>query len=227
MNSPFPKQNRVILTASDVSSRYTRRNRHEFGKIADYIEAIAEGKQGNYMVFFPSYQYMENVEEVLRERGTDLELLVQTNHMTEADKEEFLGEFSRERERSLAALCVIGGIFSEGIDLTNDRLIGALIVGTGLPQVNVEQEILKQYFEEGDENGFDYAYRYPGMNKVLQAAGRVIRTMDDRGIIALLDDRFLEKDYQELFPREYFIVNRRNVRQAVEAFWRRQEEEAP
>ena len=230
VNSPFPKQNRVILTASDVSSRYTRRNRHEFGKIADYIEAIAEGKQGNYMVFFPSYQYMENVEEVLRERGTDLELLVQTNHMTEADKEEFLGEFSRERERSLAALCVIGGIFSEGIDLTNDRLIGALIVGTGLPQVNVEQEILKQYFEEGDENGFDYAYRYPGMNKVLQAAGRVIRTMDDRGIIALLDDRFLEKDYQELFPRErdeYFIVNRRNVRQAVEAFWRRQEEEAP
>ena len=142
--------------------------------------------------------------------------------MTEADREAFLAEFSVKREESLAALCVMGGIFSEGIDLTGDQLIGVLIIGTGLPQVNPEQEILKQYFAENGEDGFDYAYRYPGMNKVLQAAGRVIRTMEDRGIIALLDDRFLQPEYQALFPREwreYFIVTRQNVGQAVEAFW--------
>lgn len=222
VNSPFPKKNRAILIASDISSRYTRRNRREFEKAADYIEEIASAKVGNYMVFFPSYQYMEDVRGILQERGTGLSLLIQEKRMTEADRETFLAEFSFKRQESLAALCVMGGVFSEGIDLTGDRLIGVVIIGTGIPQVNPEQEILKQYFEENGENGFDYAYRYPGMNKVLQAAGRVIRTMEDRGIIALLDDRFLQTEYQELFPREwneYFIVTRQNVRQAARAFW--------
>jgi len=222
VNSPFPEKNRAILVSSDLSSRYTRRNRREFEKAADYIEEIASAKMGNYMVFFPSYQYMEAVREILQERNSELFLLVQESRMTEADREAFLAEFSVKREESLAALCVMGGIFSEGIDLTGDQLIGVLIIGTGLPQVNPEQEILKQYFAENGEDGFDYAYRYPGMNKVLQAAGRVIRTMEDRGIIALLDDRFLQPEYQALFPREwreYFIVTRQNVRQAVEAFW--------
>lgn len=224
VSSPFPEKNRSILISSDVSSRYTRRNRREYEKVADYIENIAAGKAGNYMVFFPSYQYMAEVEEVLRKRGTELELLVQKSHMSEADKEEFLSQFSNERKGSLAGLCVMGGIFSEGIDLTRDRLIGAIIVGTGLPQINAEQEILKEYFDKTEGNGFDYAYRYPGMNKVLQAAGRVIRTMEDRGIVVLLDERFLEADYQELFPREwsrYFIVTKHNVRSAVEEFWKK------
>ena len=222
VNSPFPEKNRAILVSSDLSSRYTRRNRREFEKAADYIEEIASAKMGNYMVFFPSYQYMEVVREILQERNSKLFLHVQESRMTEADREAFLAEFSVKREESLAALCVMGGIFSEGIDLIGDQLIGVLIIGTGLPQVNPEQEILKQYFAENGEDGFDYAYRYPGMNKVLQAAGRVIRTMEDRGIIALLDDRFLQPEYQALFPREwreYFIVTRQNVGQAVEAFW--------
>lgn len=222
VNSPFPEKNRAILVSSDISSRYTRRNRREFEKAADYIEEIASAKMGNYMVFFPSYQYMEAVREILLERNSELFLLVQKSRMTEADREAFLEEFSLKRQKSLAALCVMGGVFSEGIDLTGDKLIGVIIIGTGIPQVNPEQEILKQYFEENGGNGFDYAYRYPGMNKVLQAAGRVIRTMEDRGIIALLDDRFLQQEYQELFPREwreYFIVTRRSVRQAAQAFW--------
>lgn len=222
VNSPFPEKNRAILVSSDISSRYTRRNRREFEKAADYIEEIASAKMGNYMVFFPSYQYMEAVREILLERNSELFLLVQKSRMTEADREAFLEEFSLKRQKSLAALCVMGGVFSEGIDLTGDKLIGVIIIGTGIPQVNPEQEILKQYFEENGGNGFDYAYRYPGMNKVLQAAGRVIRTMEDRGIIALLDDRFLQQEYQELFPREwreYFIVTRRSVRQAARAFW--------
>ena len=130
--------------------------------------------------------------------------------------------FEEERDCSMAALCVMGGIFSEGIDLKEERLIGAVIIGTGLPQVNTEQEILKEYFDEHGEHGFDYAYQYPGMNKVMQAAGRVIRTIHDRGIIALLDDRFLRPEYVALFPREwgtYTVVNRYNVDQAVRAFW--------
>ena len=122
----------------------------------------------------------------------------------------------------MAAFCVMGGVFSEGIDLKEERLIGAVIVGTGLPMVCVEQEVLRGYFEEKEEAGFDFAYQYPGMNKVLQAAGRVIRTTEDEGIILLLDDRFLKREYLELFPREwehFQMVNRGNVGQCMEDFW--------
>ena len=125
-------------------------------------------------------------------------------------------------EKSLLGFCVMGGIFSEGIDLKNDSLIGVIIVGTGLPQVCYEREILKDYFDEQGEFGFDYAYRFPGMNKVLQAAGRVIRTSDDIGTITLLDERFLQPAYLKLFPREwenYRIVNRDNICRIVESFW--------
>ena len=124
----------------------------------------------------------------------------------------------------------MGGIFSEGIDLKEEQLIGAIVIGTGLPQVNVEQEILREYFDEHGGQGFSYAYQYPGMNKVMQAAGRVIRTATDQGVIALLDDRFLKSDYQALFPREwerYTVVNRRNVRRAVADFWEHLGNETP
>lgn len=147
--------------------------------------------------------------------------------MTEEEREEFLRSFEEERDLSMAALCVMGGIFSEGIDLKEERLIGAIIIGTGLPQVNTEQEILKEYFDERQGRGFDFAYQYPGMNKVMQAAGRVIRTAGDKGIIALLDERFLEEEAVALFPREwgtYTVVNRFNVEQAVREFWERQEQ---
>ena len=224
--SPFPQENRMVLAASDVSSRYSRRGPSEYEKIVDYICRVVEGKKGNYMVFCPSYQYLHAIEDILaaREASGALSFIwnAQTNHMTEEDREAFLQSFDEERDCSMAALCVMGGIFSEGIDLKEDRLIGAVIIGTGLPQVNTEQEILKEYFDEQGEHGFDYAYQYPGMNKVMQAAGRVIRTVHDRGIIALLDDRFLRPEYVALFPREwgtYTVVNRYNVDQAVRAFW--------
>ena len=224
--SPFPQENRMVLAASDVSSRYSRRGPSEYEKIVDYICRVVEGKKGNYMVFCPSYQYLHAIEDILaaREASGALSFIwnAQTNHMTEEDREAFLQSFDEERDCSMAALCVMGGIFSEGIDLKEDRLIGAVIIGTGLPQVNTEQEILKEYFDEQGEHGFDYAYQYPGMNKVMQAAGRVIRTIRDRGNIALLDDRFLRPEYVALFPREwgtYTVVNRYNVDQAVRAFW--------
>ena len=158
--------------------------------------------------------------------------------MTEEEREDFLGRFEgnrdcvledrirmeveEEEDRSLLGFCVMGGIFSEGIDLKNDSLIGAIIVGTGLPQVCTEREILRQYFDGLGKNGFDYAYRYPGMNKVLQAAGRVIRTAEDVGIVVLLDDRFLVSSYQHLFPREwteYEAVTADRIADRVERFW--------
>lgn len=230
-HSPFARENRLVLAAEDVSSRYSRRSRREYEKICDYIEALVKGKKGNYMVFCPSYQYLSQIEEVLLERekgeGISFTWFSQSSQMAEEEREEFLSRFDEVGERSMAALCVMGGIFSEGIDLREERLIGALIIGTGLPQVNVEQEILKEYFDEQGGCGFDYAYQYPGMNKVMQAAGRVIRTARDRGIIALLDERFLRPEYVALFPREwgsYTVVNRYNVSQAVEAFWKQFDE---
>ena len=222
VNSPFPEENRLLMVAEDVSSRYTRRSPSEYRKVADYIRIVTQSRPGNYMVFFPSYQYMGEIEEILEEEPLEADLLVQGQGMGEAEKTEFLEEFEKERSHSLAAFCVMGGVFSEGIDLKEERLIGVIVVGTGLPMVCVEQEVLKGYFDETEEKGFDFSYQYPGMNKVLQAAGRVIRTPGDGGVILLLDDRFLRRDHLELFPREwehFQVVNRGNAARCLEDFW--------
>lgn len=222
VNSPFPEENRLLMVAEDVSSRYTRRSPSEYRKVADYIRIVTQSRPGNYMVFFPSYQYMGEIEEILEEEPLKADLLVQGQGMGEAEKTEFLEEFEKERSHSLAAFCVMGGVFSEGIDLKEERLIGVIVVGTGLPMVCAEQEVLKGYFDETEEKGFDFSYQYPGMNKVLQAAGRVIRTPGDRGVILLLDDRFLRRDHLELFPREwerFQVVNRGNAARCLEDFW--------
>ena len=225
VQSPFPKENRRILIGSDVSSRYTRRNREEYRKIAGYIARCVWQRQGNYMVFFPSYRLMEDVLQVYEEEfSVDwVRCVCQTPDMTEQEREGFLEEF-QEREGTLVGFCVLGGIFSEGVDLTGESLIGAVIVGTGLPQIGSQREILKEYYDKKNHCGFDYAYRYPGMNKVLQAAGRVIRTKEDKGVILLLDDRFWDRDYQEIFPREWQDrtgCRLDTVEGAVETFWKR------
>lgn len=221
-NSPFPEENRLLMVATDVSSRYTRRNESEYRKVAEYIREVAEAKEGNYIAFFPSYHYMEHVLSTLDDMPSFCHLLIQGQGMREEERNEFLEEFEKPRKGSLVACCVMGGVFSEGIDLKEERLIGVIVVGTGLPMVCVEQEILKRYFDEKEERGFDFAYQYPGMNKVLQAAGRVIRTQTDRGVILLLDDRFFKRDYLELFPREwehFQMVNRTNVGLCLRDFW--------
>ena len=225
VQSPFPKENRRILIGSDVSSRYTRRNREEYRKIAGYIARCVWQRQGNYMVFFPSYRLMEDVLQVYEEEfSVDwVRCVCQTPDMTEQEREGFLEEF-QEREGTLVGFCILGGIFSEGVDLTGESLIGAVIVGTGLPQIGSQREILKEYYDKKNHCGFDYAYRYPGMNKVLQAAGRVIRTKEDKGVILLLDDRFWDRDYQEIFPREWQDrtgCRLDTVEGAVETFWKR------
>lgn len=223
VDSPFDIKNREILIGSDVSSKYTKRNVQMYERIASYIIKTLEVKKGNYIAFFPSYQFMENVYEVLERRlSGETVCLLQEKMMTEEKREEFLEEFAKEREGNLLGLCVMGGIFSEGIDLTEEKLVGAFIVGTGLPQICYEREILRQYFEKKNGKGFDYAYLYPGMNKVLQSAGRVIRTETDRGVILLLDERFLQRQCQEIFPREWVGIKKctlENISEQLEKFW--------
>lgn len=229
VDSPFPVENRCLLIGSQVSSRYKRRGPEEYQKIASYIYQMIAPRKGNYMAFFPSYRLMNDVCEYFQERiaGTDTEVLLQTPSMGEQERENFLQAFSGETDHTLVGFCVMGGIFSEGIDLDGEKLIGAAVVGTGIPQVGTERELLKQFYDERQENGFDYAYRFPGMNKVLQAAGRVIRTASDRGVILLLDERFLSWEYRALFPREWKNCRICTVAQTegtVRAFWEENQE---
>lgn len=238
--SVFNPEKRGLYIGSDVTSKYTRRSEMEYYNIACYIYETVKNRYGNYMVFFPSHAFLQNVYKSFVEHFTDehIECIVQTDHMSEQSREEFLSRFMGneacnlseaihmdieiEDEKILLGFCVMGGIFSEGIDLKNDSLIGVIIVGTGLPQVCNEREILKKYFDGWGESGFDYAYRYPAMNKVLQAAGRVIRTAEDVGVVVLLDERFLNFSYQKLFPREwsnYEVVTSSQISKRVERFW--------
>ena len=223
--SPFEQKNRLLAIGYDVSSRYTRRNYGEYEKIVWYLDQVIDSKKGNYMIFFPSYQYMEEVYEIAMERGLfyKTRIIMQQPEMTELEKEQFLEQFSIEEKKSLLGFCVMGGSFSEGIDLVGEKLIGAMIIGTGIPKVCQERELLKFHYEQKGLNGFDYAYRYPAMNKVLQSAGRVIRTTTDRGIILLLDDRFLQTNYQQLFPREwegYDRVTVDTIKERAKQFWK-------
>ncbi len=259
--STFDDRKRGIFIADDVTSKYTRRGEDEYRRLAKYIRRIVDCRYGNYMVFFPSHQFLRRVYEVFSEEEYDasyMDCIVQEGNMDESAREAFLARFSgtqgqqaegecaeadgREdasqceeagdgedvfrceeaQDRCLIGFCVLGGLFGEGIDLKRDALIGVVIVGTGLPQVCAERTILKDYFDGDGGVGFDYAYRYPGMNKVLQAAGRVIRTAEDIGVVALLDYRFCHPEYRAMFPREW--ENMEQVRldtigRRIERFW--------
>ena len=242
-HSPFDTDNKRVLIGRDVTSRYTRRNYNEYAKIAGYIHTLTQSKQGKYMIFFPSYSYMREVYDIYRQKYAcnvidlhDVEdgsyiyhisegenVLIQDNNMTEADKENFLSVFMDNTSGNVTGFCVLGGIFSEGIDLRDKSLIGACIVGTGIPMICRQRNILRNYFDSMGKNGYQYAYVFPGMNKVLQAAGRVIRTSDDKGIILLLDDRFMTQEYQMQYPREWdkvYPVDINNTGKCIEDFWR-------
>ena len=243
IDSPFDKDNRCIVCDTSVSSKYTRRGENEYRNIYNSIRNIVECKNGNYMVFFPSYKMLESIREIMEEDGFTsgemVEVISQKSNMTEEEKEEFLLRFdvrnnSKNKKndenskfqndtKPLVGLCVLGGIFSEGIDLTEESLIGSIIVGTGLPQVCDERNVIKEYFDSKGRDGFDFAYKIPGMNKVLQAAGRVIRTDTDRGVIALLDDRFNTWQYKQFFPREWddvYFGNTNDIVNKIKEFWK-------
>lgn len=229
IDSSFDTKKRLLMNGVDVSTRYAMRSREMYQRYATYIFRVVKAKMGNYLIFFPSYRFMEDVyqefTQLLASDEEEMELVIQQKHMDEEERENFLRAFEMGREKSLIGFGVLGGIFSEGIDLTNEKLIGTLIIGTGLPQVCNEREILKSYFDQKGLYGFDYAYRYPGMNKVLQAAGRVIRTEDDRGVILLLDERFQREKGKEIFPKEWVDCERCRldiVEEKIRLFWEKQ-----
>ena len=219
--SVFLPEQRKVMIARDVTTKYTRRGAAEYEKIAAYIDGFISAKEGNYLLFFPSYRFMDEIVTRLPNRENQ-RILVQMPEMREREREEFLEAFSEETDKSVIGCCVMGGIFSEGIDLKEECLIGAVVVGTGIPMVCHERELFKDYYEEKKGDGFSYAYLYPAVNKVFQAGGRVIRTINDKGAILLLDERFMQKQYQDLFPREWYpfdVVNCEKMKELLAEFW--------
>lgn len=220
--SPFPIENQQVLIASYLETTYRKREQ-SMPRLVETIQRFIQGKKGNYMIFFPSYQYLDQVAEVFKETYPSTRTLIQGTQLNEQEREDFLAEFIVEPQETLVGFCVLGGIFSEGIDLRGSRLIGSMIVGVGLPQMNHEQELIKSYYDEKEQLGFAYAYQLPGMNKVLQAAGRVIRDMEDQGIVLLADQRFVSSNYRKLFPPHWHQAKEvRTVEalsQTIHQFW--------
>lgn len=222
LESPFDPDNLCLLVADRVSTRYRDRDRSR-EEVAGLIGGLVSAQTGNYIAYFPSYKYMRDVYEVFATMFPDLETLVQGSGMAEPEREEFLAGFAPEPERTLVAFCVLRGIFAEGIDLVGSRLIGAVVVSVGLPQLNLQQDTIMDYFQQKLGRGYEYAYRYPGMNKVLQAAGRVIRSESDRGAVLLIDERYGHRSYQELFPPHWQkyekIKSPPAISKALKSFW--------
>ena len=221
--SPFPKDNLCLLVGDTISTKYKDRDK-TYLNVVEYIEEFVSQKKGNYFVFFPSYKYMEQVYLSFVDRNPDIRTIIQESFMTEEDREKFLNRFNLETEDTMVAFAVLGGIFSEGIDLIGDKLIGAVIVGVGLPQICFERDIIREYFQSENGLGYEYAYMYPGMNKVLQAAGRVIRSEKDKGAILLIDERFGTIKYKRLYPKEWShyrrVSNSKLIRVKLMEFWK-------
>ncbi|MBI4856276.1 MAG: ATP-dependent DNA helicase [Acetobacterium woodii] len=225
LSSPFDVKNRELLIADTISTKFRNREK-TYPAIATCIKTVLDQHQGNYMVYFPSYKYMNAVFDIFTENYPDVITIKQSAVMNEEDRELFLNLFRPDPtavSSEILGFCVLGGIFSEGVDLKHEGLIGSIIVGVGLPQICFERDIIRDYFNEKNHNGYEYAYLYPGMNKVLQAAGRVIRTETDKGIIVLIDERFSNRSYLQLFPSEWFphtrIRSDADLKKELQNFW--------
>lgn len=220
--SPFDARQFCLVGVANVSTRLDDREK-SYGRIASLIAAAASGKHGNYIAYFPSYQYMEQVLERFQKKYQRVPCVVQKRGMNAAEKEAFLSVFCDDGHLRVG-FCVLGGSFSEGIDLPGGQLIGTVIVGTGLPGLSNERNILRDYYETTRERGFDYAYTYPGMNRVLQAAGRVIRREEDRGVVVLIDDRYADPRCTRLFPDHWnhiqYANNSAELAEIVTDFWK-------
>lgn len=199
--SPFSRE-QLEVRIVPLSTRYRDRDKTR-DELARLLAELVNGRKGNYLAFFPSYQYMRDVLEAFEALEPDSDILVQQSSMAEEERDLFLEAFRPDNERTLTGFAVMGGIFSEGVDLAGDRLTGVIIVGVGLPQLGPERELIREHFAREGHSGYNYAYVYPGMNKVLQAGGRLIRTEQDHGLLMLVDDRFLQNPYAQLLPPEW------------------------
>lgn len=219
--SPFPSENLCLLVSKSVSTLYRHRT-HTKNDLAKTIGSLVSARKGNYLVFFPSYAYMDMVVPLYEQLFPHHTMLVQTQGMGECERLQFLECFSHENNSTLVGFVVLGGIFGEGIDLMGDRLSGAVVVGVGLPGISLERELIRIHFEEKQMPGFNYSYLYPGMNRVFQAAGRVIRSEEDRGAILLIDTRYSLPQYNSLFPSDWqirFVRNEKQVEHILDKFW--------
>lgn len=224
LSSPFDKDNQCLLCVNNISTRYADRSASA-GNIASIIRAMIAGKSGNYIVYFPSYKYLTDVYDIFTKKYPQIPVTCQSRSMSERAKIEFLDSFDDKKEGTLVGFCVLGGSFSEGIDLRGERLIGAMIVGVGLPTISTELNIIKEHYDNTRENGYAYIYTYPGMIKVTQAAGRVIRSDDERGVVLLVDDRFATPEYQEIMPEYWshmkYFNNAKDLYNEILGFWKK------
>lgn len=220
--SPFPAENLCLLINDRISTKYKQRAA-SYDRIAEAIAAVTLNKEGNYLVYFPSYDYLHEVYFRFRSQNQQISVICQTPGMAEEEREGFLAKFATNPDQTLVGFALMGGIFGEGIDLIGDRLSGAIIVGVGLPQIALEREVIRSYYETTSRQGYEFAYMYPGLNKVLQAVGRVIRTEQDRGIVLLIDERFSLSSYKKLFPEEWKkvrnVTNDDSIRKTITNFW--------
>ena len=209
-----------VLVAPKISVRY--KNRQEtVSMVADYIKEFVSHKVGNYFIYVPSYEYLEMLVSYLQ--SDDFELLVQERDMSEEEKEQFLSCFVDKPEKTMLGVAVLGGAFSEGIDLVGERVIGVAIVGVGIPQICFERDLIRNYFQNKANKGYEYAYASPGINKVMQALGRVIRSETDHGVALLIDDRYLTKQCNDIFKGIYadyeVVTSKEDIKEQVENFW--------
>ena len=220
--SPFPTENLALLVADHIDTSYKGR-RYSYDEVAHSIAVTIQEKRGNYIAYFPSYQYLEEVSERFRAIAKNTRVMIQRRQMSEIEREEFLSVFADDNVDTVVGFAVMGGIFGEGIDLVGERLVGAIVVGVGLPQICLERDLIRRYFDDQNESGFAYAYTFPGMNRVLQASGRVIRSEQDRGLIMLIDRRFGQEQYRELFPAHWtnpkFTRGSDQISQQTSMFW--------
>jgi len=217
--SPFDREKLCVLIENRVSTRYKDRA-GSYESIAELLHDMIIAKRGNYFAFFSSYIYLEKVLEVFLKKFPEENTLVQSRNFGEKEREEFLSRFND--CDNLLAFAVMGGVFSEGIDLVGEKLIGAAIVGVGLPLVSEERDVISRYYDKTLGSGFEYAYMFPGMNKVLQAAGRVIRSEEDKGVVLLIDDRFTTNRYLSLFPHEwknFVTLSTNDIQEVLNKFW--------
>lgn len=223
--SPFDPERLCVTVANGISTRMEDRDK-SYRKVATLIAAAVSAKAGNYIVFFPSYDYMERVHEQFTARFPRVQCILQHRGMTRREQESFLEQFRDDENTMRVGFCVLGGSFSEGVDLPGSRLIGVVVVGVGIPGLSDERNMLRDYYENKRERGYDYAYTYPGMNRVLQAAGRVIRREEDRGVVVLIDDRYADEPYLHLYPAHWQGIcvagNAAALAHRHQTFWEKQ-----
>lgn len=224
LESPFDSNHLLTLVRKDISTRYKDRE-FSYKEIARTIESVIKKKKGNYLVFFSSYNYLDNVFDNISLEN-DINLIRQTKEMNDKERDDFLSNFVSEPTNTTVGFAVLGGVFSEGIDLVSDKLIGSIIVGVGLPQISFERDLIKEHYSSEEMNGYEYSYVNPGITKIIQAAGRVIRSDDDIGVVVFIDDRYMQMKYRDIirkqYPNSFYVSSCKEIEDKLEIFWKEQ-----